>query len=450
MKTFHFKKGLDIPLQGAPEQVIRSGPDISQVALVGDDYLGLKPTMFVNVGDRVKTGEQLFEDKKNPGVTFTAPGCGTVKEIKRGQKRKFEELVIELDGDDGVRFQGLDGRSPTGIPPEEIRKTLQKSGLWTSFRTRPYGKIPAVESTPSSLFVTAIDTAPLAADPAVIIDRYRDDFHLGLEILTRFLPVPVNLCLTSDFNVSGLPTTGLNLYAFNGPHPAGLPSTHIHFVDPVHAKKQVWHICYHDVISIGHLYRTGLLMTERVIALTGPGVLRPTLVRTRQGALVKEICRDLLDTAEVYRIISGSVLEGRQAAGIYAYLGRYNRQITVIREQNGRAFFNWLKPGKDRFSVTGLFLSSLFPEKTFSMITAAWGGHRAIFPLGTYEKVMPLDIITTPLLKSLAVGDTEKSTALGCLELVEEDLALCTFVCPGKNDFGPMLRNILTTIEKEG
>ncbi len=450
MKKIHLTKGLDIPLQGAPEQVIRPAPDISQVALVADDYIGLKPTMLVNVGDRVKVGQQLFSDKKNPGVIFTAPGCGSVKEIKRGQKRKFEELVIELDGDEAVTFQGLDGRSLSDIPPAEIRQTLQESGLWCSFRTRPYGKIPAIDATPSSVFITAIDTEPLAADPAVIIKEYKDDFYQGLEVLARFLSVPLNLCLADGFDISGLPTQGINLYAFSGPHPAGLPSTHIHFIDPVHIDKQVWHICYQDVIAIGHLFRTNSLMTERVIALTGPGVEQPTLLRTRLGAMIEEVQSGLLNGSEVYRVISGSVLEGRHAAGFYGYLGRYHRQITVIREQNGRGFLNWITPGSDRFSITGLVVSSHLPKKLFSMMTAVWGGNRAIYPVETYEKVMPLDIIATPFLKSLTVGDTEKSTALGCLELIEEDLALCTFVCPGKNDFGPLLRNILTTIEKEG
>ncbi len=450
MKKFHLSKGLDIPLKGVPRQVIRPGPDISQVALIGDDYIGLKPTMLVKEGDQVKLGQQLFTDKKNQGVVFTAPGCGTVKEIKRGQKRKFETLVIALDGDDGVTFQGLNGRISSDVPAEEIRRTLRESGLWCGFRTRPYGKIPAVDASPSSLFVTAIDTAPLAADPAIIIDEHKDAFCLGLEFLNQFLPVPVNLCLADGYDVSGLPGQGINIFFFSGPHPAGLPSTHIHFIDPVHAGKQVWHICCQDVIGIGHLFRTGRLSTERIVALGGPGVKEPTLLRTRAGASIKELCTDQLDSAEVYRVLSGSVLDGRHGAGVYGFLGRYHRQVSVIQEKNGRAFLGWMMPGRDRFSSTGLFLSSLLSKKTFSMKTAAWGGKRAIFPLGTYEKVMPLDIVATVLLKSLAVRDTEKSSALGCLELIEEDLALCSFVCPGKNDYGPMLRDILTTIEMEG
>ncbi|MDH3329523.1 MAG: Na(+)-translocating NADH-quinone reductase subunit A [Desulfobulbaceae bacterium] len=449
MKRFHLKKGLDIPLQGVPEQVIRPGHDMFHVALIGDDYIGLKPTMLVNEGEQVKLGQPLFSDKKNEGVVFTSPGCGTVLEINRGEKRKFESLVIALAGEEAVVFPALDGRDAADLSPEEIRRTLQDSGLWCSFRTRPYGKIPKIDATPSSLFVTAIDTAPLSADPFVIIKSHQDDFYLGLKILQHFLPVPLNLCIADDIEISGLNIDNLNISTFSGPHPAGLPSTHIHFIDPVHTGKEVWHICYQDVIGIGHLFRNGRLSTERTISLGGPGVKKPMLIRTRIGASIYELCAGNFYTAEKLRILSGSVLDGRPADSVHAYLGRYHRQISVIPEGSGRGFLGWMQPGRDRFSSTRLFLSSFFPGRKFPMKTAVWGGRRAIFPLGSYEKVMPLDIVATTLLKTLAAGDTEKALTLGCLELIEEDLALCSFVCPGKNEYGPMLRDILTTIEKE-
>jgi len=448
MQRFHLKKGLDIPLQGAPEQVIRQGDDVFHVALLGDDYIGLKPTMRVNEGDQVKLGQPLFADKKNEGVVFTSPGCGTVLEINRGAKRKFESLVIRLSGNDEVVFPALDGRDPADVPPEEIRDTLQSSGLWCGLRARPYGKIPAIDSIPSSLFVTAIDTSPHAPDTYVIIAERQKDFHLGLKIL-QMLSDRLNLCFAADVNITGLESENLHIYTFKGPHPAGLPSTHIHFIDPVHAGKEVWHICYQDVIAIGHLFRNGRLSTERIISLAGPGVLKPTLVRTRVGASIYELCAGCLRTDEKLRILSGSVLDGRKIDRVHAYLGRYHRQISALPEGSGRGFLNWINPGLDRFSITGLLASSFLPGRKFRMNTAVWGGKRAIFPLGTYEKVMPLDIIATTLLKSIAVGDVEKTIDLGGLELIEEDLALCSFVCPGKNEFGPMLRNILTTIEKE-
>lgn len=449
MKTFHLRRGLDIPLQGAPEQVIRPGHDIFHTALIGDDYIGLKPTMLVNEGDQVIVGQPLFEDKKNPGVIFTSPACGTVLKINRGAKRKFESLVIALSGEEEVTFTGPGDRTPDKIPPEEIRRTLIDSGMWCAFRTRPFGKIPGINATPSSLFVTAIDTAPHAPDPYLIIAARRHDFHLGLKVLQRLLSVPLHLCFAGDVEISGLESENLQIYAFSGPHPAGLPSTHIHFIDPVHEGREVWHICYQDVIAVGHLFRNGRLSTERIISLGGPGVRRPALIRTRIGASIFELCAGHLFTDKKLRILSGSVLDGRKAAGEHAYLGRYHRQISVINEGSGRGFLKWLRPGRDRFSITRLFLSSFGAGRQFPMNTAAWGGRRAIFPLGTYEKVMPLDIIATSLLKSLAVGDIEKTLALGGLELIEEDLALCSFVCPGKNDYGPMLRHILTTFEKE-
>lgn len=449
MKTIHLRKGLDIPLQGKPEQVIRPGHDIFHAALIGDDYIGLKPSMLVNEGDQVVLGQPLFEDKKNPGVIFTSPGCGTVLEINRGAKRKFESLVVALSGKEEVTFTGLGDRSPEDVPAEEIRRTLTDSGMWCAFRTRPYGKIPKIDATPSSLFVTAIDTAPHAPDPYIIIAARKHDFYQGLKILQRLLPVPLHLCFAGDLEISGLETESLHIYAFRGPHPAGLPSTHIHFIDPVHEGKEVWHICYQDVIAVGHLFRNGRLSTERIISLGGPGVRRPTLIRTRIGASIFELCAGHLYTDEKLRILSGSALDGRKADGVHAYLGRYHRQISVIHEQGGRGFLNWLKPGGDRFSITRLFLSSFAPERRFPMNTATWGGKRAIFPLGTYEKVMPLDIVATTLLKNLAIGNIEKTMSLGGLELVEEDLALCSFVCPGKNEYGPMLRQILTSFEKE-
>ncbi len=448
MKKFHLTRGLDIPLAGTPEQTIRFVPDIRHVALLGDDYIGLKPTMLVEEGETVKLGQPLFNDKKNQGVVFTSPGCGTVKAINRGPKRKFESLVIALEGDNAISFPGLDGREVNDIPPDEIRKTLQKSGLWCGFRTRPYGKIPAVDASPASLFVTAIDTAPLAADPKVIIAKRKEDFSLGLDLLRRFLSVPLNLCISEGLDLSGIDTEQLNIFSFSGPHPAGLPSTHIHFIDPVHAQKQVWHICYQDVISIGHLFRTGRIATEKIIALGGPGVNGPALASVRNGASLSELCTDIISGPPEYRVLSGSVLDGRQATGTHDYLGRYHRQVSVIPEDSGRGFLSWFRPGGDRFSITRLFLSAFLPEKRFALNSSTWGGQRAIFPLGTYEKVMPLDIVATTLLKSLAAGNIEKSEALGCLELIEEDLALCSFVCPGKNVFGPMLRNILTTMEK--
>ncbi len=449
MKHIRLKKGLDIPISGTPEQKIRLGATVSRVALLGDDFIGLKPTITVQVGERVRTGQQLFSDKNNPGVVCTSPGCGTVLSINRGEKRRFTSLIIALEGEEAVSFLDTPGKDHETTPGQEVRKILIASGLWCGLRTRPHGRIPAIGSDPASLFITAIDTEPLAADPGLIITRHPDDFRFGLQLLRRLVSCPIHLCSTGELaDLPELPE--IHSWAFSGPHPAGLPSTHIHFIDPVGEKKTVWHIGYQDVIAIGHLFRTGYLLTERVISLAGPGVRQPGLITSRLGAWVPEICKAEIDRVHTCRLISGSVLSGRTMADPCDFLGRFHNQISVVHEDSGRSLFNWLMPGRNRFSIRPLFLSALDKSRKLPMPTALWGGRRAIFPLGTYEEVMPLDIIATSLLKSIAVQDTEKGRNLGCLELIEEDLALCSFVCPGKNDFGPMLRQLLNTIELEG
>lgn len=449
MKTFRISKGLDIPISGAPEQKVRKGQTVRQVALIGDDYIGMKPTMQVKVGDRVKTGQLLFVDKKNRGVKFTSPGCGTVVAINRGEKRKFESLVIELAGEESIRFLSPASRSMGNMKSEDVRSLLIDSGMWTSFRTRPYGKIPAIDSIPNSLFITAIDTSPLAADPQRIIARYEKEYQLGLRLLRQLFSVPIHYCTGMDKLLPAEELYGIDYSVFHGPHPAGLPSTHIHFIDPVHETKSVWYIGYQDIIGIGHLFNSGYLFTEKIVSLAGPALSSPSLVITRAGACLTELCQqDFL--GEEVRILSGSVLDGRKASGNYTFLGRYHNQVSVIQDDSGRAFFNWAKPGKDRFSIKSVFISVFKKHLRFPLNTALWGGRRAIYPLGTYELVMPLDIIATALLKTLSAGDTEKAIDLGCLELVEEDLALCAFVCPGKNEFGTVLRQVLTTIELGG
>jgi Na+-transporting NADH:ubiquinone oxidoreductase subunit A len=446
MKIIQTSKGLDIPISGRPEQKIRQSNQVRKVALVGDDYIGMRPTMLVGEGDRVKTGQQLFIDKKNEGVTFTSPGSGIVHSINRGAKRKFESLTIELDGEESIHFSPP---SPTRIEetdPEEIRTLLINSGLWTGFRTRPYGKIPGVLATPASLFITAADTSPLAADPQIIIDHYEKEYQLGLRVLQQFMPVPIHYCTGADKLLPAEELDGINYYSFQGPHPAGLPSTHIHFIDPVHEAKSVWHIGYQDVIGIGHLFATGSLSTEKIVSLAGPATLKPSLVITRPGAFLPDLCRQEI-TLDDLRIVSGSVLSGRESTGNLSFLGRYHDQVSVLVDSSGRSFFNWAMPGKDRFSIKPVFSSALKKHLTIPFNTALWGGKRAIFPLDTYDQVMPLDIIATSLLKALSTGDTEKSKDLGCLELIEDDVALCGFVCAGKNEFSTTLRQVLSNIE---
>ncbi len=447
---FTIKEGLDLPITGQPEQKIGEGNKISSVAVIGAEYVGLKPKMMVTEGDKVKLGQVLFTDKQNPGVNFTAPGAGVVKAINRGAKRALQSVVIELKGAEQESFASYKADELASLSAEKVKENLLSSGLWTSILARPYGKIPAADSAPSSIFVTAIDTRPLAADPAVVIKGRSKDFSNGLTVLSRLTEGKVYLCKATGADVPN--SDAVDLAEFSGPHPAGLPSTHIHHIDPVNAEKFVWHVDYQTVIAIGALFTTGKINVERVVSLAGPVIKKPRLVKTRVGASLDDLVAGETEDDVECRVISGSVLYGHHAVDALAYLGCYNAQVSVLKEGREREFFGWIVPGKNKYSAMNVYTSSRDrkSDRLFPLTTDKNGSNRAIVPVGVFESVMPMDILATPLLKALVVGDTDEAQALGCLELSEEDVSLFTFVDPGKHDFAPVLRANLTKIEKEG
>ncbi|WP_317928718.1 Na(+)-translocating NADH-quinone reductase subunit A [Halioxenophilus sp. WMMB6] len=442
------RKGLELPITGAPQQAIDDSKRVTSVAVIGPDYHGMKPTMAVQVGDKVKLGQLLFTDKKTEGVKYTAPAAGTVSAINRGAKRVLQSVVIDVEGDEFEQFKSFEEGALASLTADDVRSNLVESGLWTALRTRPFSKVPAIDSTPNSIFITAIDTNPLAADPQVVISAYQQEFQNGITVLSALTEGSVYVCKAPRAEISA---TGANVKVeeFEGKHPAGNAGTHIHFLDPVSIAKTVWTIGYQDVIAVGKLFTTGKLFAERVIALAGPQVDKPRLVKTRLGADLIELCAGELKSGD-NRVISGSVFGGRTAKGAFAYLGRYHNQVSVLLEGRDRPVLHYLRPGFDYFSTMGIYVSKLFSGKKFDFDTTTGGSERAMVPVGNYERVMPLDILPTHLLRSLIVGDTDMAQKLGCLELDEEDLALCTFVCPGKYEYGPILRDNLTRIEKEG
>mgnify|MGYP001828981790 CR=1 FL=1 len=316
-------------------------------------------------------------------------------------------------------------------------------------RTRPFSKVPAIGSKPNSIFVTALDTNPLGGDPAVVIAEAPEAFSAGLDLLARLTDGAVHVCKAEGADIPGGKATSVQMHEFGGIHPAGLPGTHIHFIDPVGASKTVWYLGYQDVMAIGYLFTTGKLNSTRVVALGGPGVEKPRLLRTVLGASLDELTAGELDGAD-NRVISGSVFSGRAAESPVAFLGRYHVQVSVLPEDKERRLIGYLTPGLDRHSVFPIYLSKWLGEKGIRFSTTTNGSQRGMVPIGTYEQVMPLDILPTQLLRALLVGDLDTAIALGCLELDEDDIALCTYACPAKYEYGPVLRSVLDTIEKEG
>jgi Na+-transporting NADH:ubiquinone oxidoreductase subunit A len=462
MALHKIKKGLDLPIPGKPIQVVRATSPCTKVAVMADDFPGMKPRMHVEEGDTVKRGQLLFEDRKHPGVRHTAPAAGRIVGIHRGARRALQAVLIDLsDGerrgqpgdDEFVSFESYKGGAPESLSGDEIRALLVESGLWTALRARPFSSVPSPEDSADALFITATDTNPLAPLPEVVLADQKDDFRLGTSLVDKLLDGPTYLCVGEHSEIADDAPKGVRVERFAGPHPSGTVGLHIHLLRPVSRERKVWHIGYQDVAAIGRLFRTGRLDVSRIISIAGPNVEDPRLERSRIGACVSEAVRsDVAQTDDKeMRAISGSVLSGKRTHGeTFDFMGRYDQQISLLEEDRENVFLGWLSPGSDLFSITRIYLSKIFKPSRFRFTTTTNGSPRAMVPIGLYEKVMPMDLMPTFLLRSLIVGDVERAEQLGILELDEEDLALCTYVCPGKTNYGPLLRKNLEIIEKEG
>lgn len=415
VRTIRLRRGLDIRLKGAAQSVIRERAAVRSVGLSGHDCPGIRPEFKVSPGQRVLAGETLFVDRKRPDIAFTAPAGGTVRSIDLGRRRAMDLLVIDIDGAEALVFE-----RPDTDDADAIRALIMRSGLWPSFLARPLGRIADPASSPDAIFVTAVDTDPLAADPRIAIGLDRASFRLGTSILPLLTPGRVFVCTSPGSPVADDLGDRVMEVAFSGPHPSGLPGTHIHFLHPVR-RASAWTIGYQDVIAIGHLLRTGRLPRDRVVAVTGPMVSRPSLVRAPLGASLDELLDgELVDGPA--RAISGSILSGREAA----YLGRYHNQITVtVRDEEPER--------RGPIAVLHRFLSGK-PDA-------------AIIPREAFERAFPFDIPPVPLLRALSIGDVDTARELGCLDLVEEDLALLSHLCTTGTDYGALLRQVLDEVE---
>ncbi|PCI85545.1 MAG: NADH:ubiquinone reductase (Na(+)-transporting) subunit A [Hyphomicrobiales bacterium] len=449
------KKGLDLPIIGAPNQIKIHKKSVKSIAVNGQDYIGLKPKMLVAEGEHVKCGQPLFEHKVSPEIKYVAPASGVIKAINRGPRRVLETIIIELDDKQvGVNFDKYKVDELSDIGRNKVQKNLYKSGLWSSFKTRPYSKVPTANTTPHSLFVTAMDSEPLAADAASIIHAAQDDFDYGIEIINQLSDGKTFICHDDKDNI-GIASLdkleNVEYHHFSGPHPSGLAGTHIHFLDPIFGDKTIWTIGYQDVIAIGRLFTTGMLNAERIIAITGPSALAPKLVKTQLGANIDDLLENEVAVGKNYRAVSGSVLTGYKAEGKFAYLGRYHRQICLLDIDESQELLGWLRTSTKKYAFNNVHLSSFFRKKLkFPFSTKIHGSPRALVPFGSYERVMPMDILTTQLLRAILIKDTDSAQKLGVMEFDEEDLALCSFICHSKYEYGEALRACLEKIEKEG
>ncbi|MEM1377378.1 MAG: Na(+)-translocating NADH-quinone reductase subunit A [Pseudomonadota bacterium] len=447
MQHFRLKKGLNLPVTGSISADSIDKSRITKVAVLGSDYIGVKPRVCVEEGDKVVAGTPLFTDKDFEQIQVVAPAEGIVKAINRGARRKLISISIQLTA---TKKKPLDfSKKVKSETREGLVDLLCEAGLWTSFRTRPYSKIPDPESAPAAIYITATDTEPLSANPADIIAQEPDAFAAGAKAVARLCADKTFVCINGDGRVPTIDEENIETVSFSGPHPAGLAGTHMHFLVPPSPTRTVWTIGYHDVIIIGRLMLTGRYDPSRIIALCGPACTNPRLVETYAGASLEELFGADMEQDLPVRMISGSILSGTAGEGPSAYLGRYARQATLIEEDKKQIPLGWIRPMPSKFAIQPV-LGSAIARKLYPLTSNLNGGRRAMVPTGTFEQLMPQDFLPTQLLRSLLVMDTDQAQALGVLELDEEDLGLVTFACPAKYEYGLALRDCLTKIEKEG
>lgn len=441
--TAHFSihRGFDVVLAGPPDQLIDAAAPVRHVGILGHDYQGLKPALKVSVDDRVRVGDVLFTDRHDVRLQVTSPASGTISAIERGERRALESIVIAVDGDESVNYPAPGRRGLRSLDPRDITGRLLESGLWTALRARPFNRIPSPDTAPRWLFVTAIDTNPHAADPAVVIEGNAEAFSAGVAMLSRLATETTYVCHApgADIPLPDEPSS-IQRAEFAGPHPAGLPGTHIHHLATVGIATVAWHIGYQDVIAAGQLFVKGKLIADRVIALGGSGASRPRLLRTRLGARLSELLRDdMLQPAVVH---AGSPLMLNSSRRQADYLGRYDLQVTLIDRSEVQTHTLYRRPA----SMLGPLAWRFRRRRRLTPQLSPPRPHQGFVPVEAFERVWPFAIPPAPLLRALLSGDTETAEALGCLELAPDDLALCTLLCPAHQDYGRALNRTLDSI----
>ena len=429
--NIYLKKGLDLPISGMAAQNTKKViiPDV--VAVKPTDFRGLVPKLLVREGDKVLAGTPVLADKMSQNILFASPVSGTVAEVVRGEKRKL--LEVRIKADEKQEYVDFGVKKVADLSAEQIRKALLEAGLWPAITQRPYGIIANPEAKPKAIFVSAFSTAPLAADAEYALREDFEHIQTAVNALAKLTDGGVHFSLNSE-NYSGTPfhkVENVIQHTFTGKHPAGNVGVQIHHISPIRKGEIVWTVSLLMLAAIGKLFNTGKYDVRRKIAVTGPKAINPAYVEAYPGIAIKDL-KDFYDASENLRYVSGDVLTGTNV-GAEGYLGFFDNQVTILEEGNKYELLGWAKPFRPSlFSTSRTYFSWLTPKKRYDMDTNLHGGPRAFVMNDVYSKVLPMDLYPVQLLKACLANDIDKMEKFGIYEVLEEDLALCEYVCPSK------------------
>ena len=446
-KEIRLKKGLNIHLLGDADKVYASTKPTEKYVVKPIDFHGLMPKLCVKVGDKVKAGTPLFYDKYNEKINFCSPINGEVTDIVRGEKRKIMEVVIKADTE--IVYEQFTTASADSLSREQIIEAMLKAGIWPFVRQKPYDIIANPADMPKAIFISTFSTAPLAIDNDFALYGMDELFQKGLDYIVKLSSGKTHLNTDGNTNPSKVLSAakGVQINKVSGPHPAGNVGVQIHQIDPINKGDVVWYLHPQDVIAIARLFTAGKYDVSKIVALCGSQIQKPRYYRSIAGACISNLLNENTKDGKS-RIISGDILSGTQI-NTDGCLGFYDSQLTVVPEGDEAEFLGWMLPGLHKFSASKTFLSWLFPSKKYNLDTNMHGEERAYVMTGEYEKVLPMDIYPTHLIKACMIEDVELMENLGIYEVSPEDLALCEFVCTSKIEVQSIIRQGLDLVRKE-
>ncbi|OUW79820.1 MAG: hypothetical protein CBD77_01970 [bacterium TMED217] len=443
MPHINIKKGHNIRIAGKPEKEIADINNSATLAILPTDFKGVKPKLIVDQGDEVKIGSPLFFDKTKPDVKWASPGSGKINNIEYGPRRVIQNIEILLDQEqEYIEHKSADIKN---MDRSKVLAMILEANIFPVFRQRPFNTIPDPNVPPRDIFISAFDTSPLAVDLEMVLGTELENFQIGVDVLNLLTDGKVYLTTQKDSVLSSIQNVEIN--TISGPHPAGNVGIQIHHISHLKPGDIIWILNAQDVVMLGKLFLIGRYDPSKVITVAGPNVKNPTHARINVGSPMKSLLEENL-VGNDHRIISGNVLTGRKSS-LDDYISYYDNTVSVISNEIKREFIGMLNPGtsSSRYSLTPVFLS--FTKLLFSFTTSQNGNHRAVVPINSWERVLPMDILPNELFRSVLAKDIEEMESLGLIECDDEDFALCSFACPSKTDVGSVIRKGLDMLQAE-